>query len=465
MEKQKKSSVVNFGIAGWGTILYCLLMFFFYVGMVNDGTNVLAPNVAASLLGFSTTDISLMSASEATAFEQMRGMILNLNGIAGMVGVAGFILVGQINRRIGARFTAGIFTIVAGIAYMVCGNAVNLPMYFIGMCFVVTGIMSAGYIAGGTLVATWFPKKKGIVMGYTTMGHNFASAFYCTIFTALAVVFGGVKGGCIPIGISCIILGIIGAIFMRNTPQERHLNPDNVTDEVYKAEYDTDVNEEDGWTIRNLLKTKELWLAAITTGMFQICSVGVMSQLVTRNTRDFGMTQTGALGMMTVIALIGVIGSWLIGVIDDKIGTKKTMKLFGLWYCAALVVNILAGGKVGFLFYLSILMIGMGIGGSANFTTSLPTSIFGRQGFDKVNSVIFPIQGLVTACCFLVNGVVTSVIGNLTVAYIIFAVVAIVNVALVSTVDEHKYNKDWKAAEELEGEKKEKEIVNSPVVE
>lgn len=432
-----KNSVINFGAAGWGTILYCLFMFFFYVGMVNDGTNALAPAVAANLAGTGASEQVL---------QQVQGTILNLNGFAGMVGVIGFIIVGQINQRIGARLTSGIFTIIAGAAYIICGNASSLPVYFIAMCIVVTGIMSAGYIAGGTLVAIWFPKKKGIVMGYTTMGHNFASAFYVAILTGLIGIFGNIKGGCVPIGIACIILGIIGILLIRNTPQERGLNPDNASDEVYRKEYNTNDSDDGGWTVGRLLKTKELWLAAITTGMFQICSVGVMSQLVTRNIRDFGMEQGTALAIMTVIALIGVVGSWLIGVIDDKIGTKKTMQLFGIWYCAALVVNILANDQVGPLFYLSIFMIGMGIGGSANFTTSLPTSIFGRQGFDKVNSVIFPIQGLVTACCFIVNGIVTSVIGNLKTAYIIFACVAIVNVLLVTLVNEHKYNKDWQAA-------------------
>lgn len=53
------------------------------------------------------------------------------------------------------------------------------------MCFVYGGIMSAGYVAGGTLVASWFPKKKGVVMGYTTMGHNFASAFYVQLVAIL----------------------------------------------------------------------------------------------------------------------------------------------------------------------------------------------------------------------------------------------------------------------------------------
>ena len=170
-----------------------------------------------------------------------------------------------------------------------------------------------------------------------------------------------------------------------------------------------------------------------------------MQQLVTRNIRDFGMSQAGALTLMTVVALVGVFGSWLIGLIDTKIGTKRTMQGFGIWYAAALVINVLAHGNTNALFYLSIAMIGMGIGGSANFTTSLPTSVFGRQGFDKVNSVVFPIQGFVTAWCFVVNGIVTNAIGNLSIAYMIFACGAVLVTVLVSFLDEYKFNKDHKA--------------------
>jgi len=432
----KAAYKANFGKAGWGTILYCLLMFFFYVGMVNDGTNALAPAVAKNI-------------------GCLPGTLIQLNGYAGMVGVLGFIIVGQINRKLGARTTSAIFTIIAGVAYIICGNAPNQGVYFVAMCVVVTGIMSAGYISGGTLVAAWFPKKKGLVMGFTTMGHNLSSAFYVAILTGLIAAFGGITGGCIPIGVSAILLGIIGFIFIRNTPQERGIYPDNVSREIYETEYytaDDDGHEKDGgWTTASLLRTKELWLAAVSTGFFQICSVGVMSQLVTRNIRDFGMTQGRALALMTVIALIGVFGSWLIGVIDDTIGTKKTMMFFGLWYAIALAFNFMSD-TVGLTFYISIFMIGMGIGGSANFTTSLPTSIFGRQGFDKVNSVIFPIQGFVTAWCFVINGVVTNVIGNLKVAYIIFACVAMVNILLVAVVNEHRFNRDFMVEEKYEEE-------------
>lgn len=421
---KEKQSMNNFGI-GWGTILYCLLMFFLYVGMINDGTNVLAPAAAANC-----------------GVEP--GTIITMNGYAGMIAVIGFIIAGQINKKIGPRLTSAICLIISGVTYIGCGNATSVMFYTVCMTLCATGMMSAGYVAGGTLVANWFPKKKGIVMGYTTMGHNFASAFYVAIMTGLIATMGSMnKASWLP-GVAAIILGIVGFIFMRNTPQERGINPDNVSDEVYASEYDTAKDDSD-WTTIKLLKTKETWFAAIFTGLFQICSVGVMQQLVTRNIRDFGMTQGAALTLMTIVALIGVFGSWIIGVIDQKIGTKKTMQFFGIWYAAALVINVLAKGQVGLLFYLSILMIGMGIGGSANFTTSLPTSIFGRQGFDKVNSVVFPIQGFVTAWCFVVNGIVTNVIGNLSVAYIIFAVGAVIVSVCVTFVDEYKYNKDHKA--------------------
>lgn len=421
---KEKQSMNNFGI-GWGTILYCLLMFFLYVGMINDGTNVLAPAAAANC-----------------GVEP--GTIITMNGYAGMIAVIGFIIAGQINKKIGPRLTSAICLIISGLTYIGCGNATSVMFYTVCMTLCATGMMSAGYVAGGTLVANWFPKKKGIVMGYTTMGHNFASAFYVAIMTGLIATMGSMnKASWLP-GVAAIILGIVGFIFMRNTPQERGINPDNVSDEVYASEYDTAEDDSD-WTTIKLLKTKETWFAAIFTGLFQICSVGVMQQLVTRNIRDFGMTQGAALTLMTIVALIGVFGSWIIGVIDQKIGTKKTMQFFGIWYAAALVINVLAKGQVGLLFYLSILMIGMGIGGSANFTTSLPTSIFGRQGFDKVNSVVFPIQGFVTAWCFVVNGIVTNVIGNLSVAYIIFAVGAVIVSVCVTFVDEYKYNKDHKA--------------------
>lgn len=428
MSKNKNSqSLTKFGTAGWGTIIYCAAMFWFYVGMVNDGSNITAPAFAAKTgLQYST--------------------VLSMGTVAGLVGFLFFIVYGQINRKIGARKTSALCMALSGLAYIGLGASNTLVQYAICLCVVSGSAMSGGYIAGGTLVAQWFPKKKGIVMGYTTMGHNLASAFYVPMISALVGGLGLQVGVLVP-SILVMALGIVGLLLMRDTPQERGLNPDNVSDEEYETEYFTDSVEEDGgWTTKALLKTKELWLAAVTTGLYQLVTVGIMTQLVVRN-MQLGFTQPQAITLMTVLACIGVAGSWGFGVIDQKYGTKKSMLAFGLWYVIALIANV-TEMKSGI--YLSVFMIGMAIGGSANFTTSLPAAIFGRHGFNKVNSVIFPIQGLVTSLNFLLSGISLALTGSLRGCYVVFIIVILVNMVLISRVDEHKYNRDFQREEEEE---------------
>lgn len=424
-----KNSVVRFGI-GWWPILFCLAMFYYYVGLVNDGTNIVGP-AAAKALGVELPTI------------------LFLNFVAGMIGIVFFLICGQINKKIGAGKLAGILMIITGVAYFGVGQSRSLAMYLICMACVVGSIMSAGYICGGSLVAQWFPKKKGAVMGYTTMGHNLASATYCIIITATIGAF-GFRWGLLPVTTVAVVLGIAAILFMRNEPTDYGINPDNVSDEVYQNEYDTTSSVEDdgGWTTKKLLTTKETWMVALTTGLFQVCSGGIMTQIVLRNV-ELGMTQSYALFCMTIVAIIGLCGSWGIGVLDQKFGTKRTMMLFGLWFGCALLLNFLCKDTGSIIFWISFVMIGVSIGGSANFSTSLPAAVFGRHGFGKVNSVVFPIMGAIMACNYLVNMIVQSVTGGeIRYAYLVFACIAWVNILLISTVNEHRFNRDWKAEQE-----------------
>lgn len=419
--KSGKNLIGGFGRAGWGTIIYCAAMFWLYVGMVNDGSNITAPAFAAK----NGIEYSL---------------VLSMGTIAGIVGFLFFILFGQINIKLGAKKTSAICLFLSGIFYIGLGLSKTITMYAICLCIITGAIMSAGYISGGVLVAKWFPKRKGVVMGYTTMGHNLASAFYVPMIAFFVNNFGLQKGVVVP-GILAIVLGIIGLLFIKDTPQERNMYPDNVTKEVYEAEYFVEQDEDPngGWTTKKLLSERETWLAAITTGIYQLVTVGVMTQLVVRN-MQLGFTQTQAIGMMTFLALIGVVGSWIFGILDDKFGTKKTMIMFGIWYMAALFFNVL---EYRLTIYISIFMIGMAIGGSANFTTSLPTAVFGRHGFEKVNSVIFPIQGIVTSINFLLSGISIALTGSLRGAYIVFIGILALNILIISLVNEHKFNKDF----------------------
>ena len=89
-------------------------------------------------------------------------------------------------------------------------------------------------------------------------------------------------------------------------------------------------------------------------------------------------------------------------------------------------------------------MIGISIGGSANFMTSFPSSVFGRHGFETVNSVIFPIQSILTASAFMINGISLNATGSLRWSYLILAVIALINIIFVGLTKDHQFNLDWK---------------------
>ena len=138
---------------GWGIILYQALMFFFLIGFSIDGLNIVAPAFAEST---------------GIAYDQVLGVAT----WAGMIGVVAYILIARINVSVGPRLLSGVCLIGAGLSYIFLGHSTTLTTYFIALTLVTCFINGAAYIAGNTLIAQWFPKKKGLANGFTTMGHN-----------------------------------------------------------------------------------------------------------------------------------------------------------------------------------------------------------------------------------------------------------------------------------------------------
>ncbi len=423
---QSENMKANFS-KGWGIIIYCGAMFFFLIGFSIDGLNIIAPAFA-----------------EKTGIDY--SLVLSMATVAGLIGIIAYILISRIIIRVGARLISGICMIGAGASYMALGHSETLVAYTICLTLVTCFINGAAYIAGGALVAQWFPKKKGLANGFTTMGHNSGSAFYVPLINFLLAAFGMATGMTFT-AVAGIILGIVGLICVRNTPQEMGMLPDNVTQEVYEKEYFTAQLEDvsGGWTVKKLLKTKELWLCAFIVGINQLVTTGVMSQLVVRNTQ-IGFEQTKAVTLMTIAALIGLVGSYIFGALDQKLGVKKAILIFLVWYCVALAVNCtdtIAG------VYVSVFMIGIAVGAAANFIVSLPASVFGRHGFNTVNSVFFPLMEIILTLNYVLNSAAIKLTGSLRGAYFVFIGLLIINMILTSRVDPRKFNKDYQKTDAL----------------
>lgn len=136
----------------------------------------------------------------------------------------------------------------------------------------------------------------------------------------------------------------------------------------------------------------------------------------------------------------------MFGWIDQKMGVKKSIQMFLVLYCVALLINI-TDTMVGA--YISVFMIGIAIGASANFMVSLPASVFGRHGFSKVYSVYFPIMNAILMTNYIINAQAIRVTGSLRGAYMVYIGFLIINIVIISRLNVRKYNRDYMVEEEV----------------
>ena len=122
---------------------------------------------------------------------------------------------------------------------------------------------------------------------------------------------------------------------------------------------------------------------------------------------------------------------------------KKAGVMTAVLYVVALLCNI---SGIMPLVWISLVIIGFLGAAAPNLMNSIPGSVFGRVGYAKVNSVVFPITNIIFMCNFAVNGIVQGLFHSISAVYIVFAVLALISLFLILAIQDHKYDQDYMAA-------------------
>ena len=85
--------------------------------------------------------------------------------------------------------------------------------------------------------STWFPRKRGVVNGISTIGSNLATALLVPIMTTLISTFGDYRTGLSVFAMASIALGIFAFVCLRDDPKDAGMCPDNVSEEEYNRDY------------------------------------------------------------------------------------------------------------------------------------------------------------------------------------------------------------------------------------
>ena len=422
--KEKLTVRESFNLGkGWHLMVFAILAMLVTNAGVNDGLNIALPAIAKG----SGLDYELC---------------LSMGTVAGFVGVAMMLVIAKFRDRFGGRKVSAALFIIFGLTfYFLFLRATNIVMYALAQCIMVSCGQGCFYLCTGPMQSDWFPKKRGVVNGISTIGANIGMAILAPLMTFL-LTLADYKTSLAAFAAAALVLAAYEYVTLRDNPIEAGMYPDNVSKEVYETEYKK-ISEYDGyvsdWTIAKMLSCKEVWLASIVPGFITLGLLGIITQFVPRNI-SLGLSEGVAISAMTVAGLVGIVGSYAIGFIDTKLGTKKACMIYCGIFGLGILFNLLAEFFLPFV-YVSIFIVGFSLGGSTNMSLSFPASIFGVLDYPKVNGVIFPINYCIGCLNFVVNAVVMKITGSLTGAYVVYFVLFLLNILIVAKTEEGKWDK------------------------
>lgn len=405
----------NFGLMGWLLVIYCFATFFL-TSFLSSSLNIVS-GIFAEVNGWSQT------------------YLMSLVSIGGWIGVLAVYLAGLAiaSGKVKIRPLGGVSAVVVGATTLFWGYTKNLMVFtFLFIAYQVAYTLWA-QMANQTILNNWFPRKKGLAIGWATTGFPLAAGPGVALF---AIMMGkiGFANCFLIVGIIVIAVGIIGSLLFTEYPEQRNCYPDNdktMTSEQAAAELEAGrkLMEQSPWTTRRLLSTKEVWLLSLASGYMLMFASGSILQVVPR-LMAIGYDSGSATGMLTVAALCALPGSYLCGLLDTKLGTKAAVIITCAIAACACVLYCIPNDIT---IWIALVLIGASLGGTSNFTMSLTGTYFGRYNFQKAFGTVLCITQLVGQSGAALIAVLAS-IWNYSVAYMVLAVLGLIATVLMAMV-------------------------------
>jgi len=403
----------NFGAWGWSMIIYCALIYYFAAAMSTDGLNIY-PEAFAAFRGWDANTISGFAT------------------IGGLTAIPGTVLFSILAAKKGSRFTAALGLILTGLSTVIFALASSWPVFAIASIliqFFAGSILLS--VVPNTLMNLWFPTKKGLALGWASMGMPLCTATFVALVAALIGAVGP-STAYIVIAVILVVFGLISVFWVKDTPEGVGCAPDNVQMTAQEiAQSKREFEKKTAMTVGAVIRDRRSWAIGIGLGLMWMTTVGIVSRLIPR-LMSLGYEQPTALTMLTVASLCGIFGSYCWGWLDQKFGTRKTSVIYGLWYILALILLIVTHSHA--VTILAIVVVGIGIGGIGNLVPSMIGTVYGRKDYLVANRFIMPLCTIVRSCAFALMSFALTISGGYTGAYAVFIVACVVGILVIWSV-------------------------------
>ena len=434
--QQKKS--LGFGFRGWMLMIYQFLAYIAFVCFTNWPMNALGD-----------------------FYDPVSGAqgVSKIYTIAAVIGVIIQVIVspkiGKIKNIHALSIVMAVISMVAAFGVMMAPPGTLWNVSYFVTCLVL--IIWCTFVIG-VLIGQWFPRRKGTVMGLVTIAFPIGNALMGPVLgKAMGMTMGMtaegvppaviaeqvtpvVRSALLPFFIIVCVGIVIGALLVKDYPEMCGAYRDNdktMTPEKAKAmmEFEIENKKTSVWTLGHTLACPDFWFIAIPMGFLLMGSVGMMTQTA----NIFGSAGIIPGGnefnlVMTINAVFAIAGSWLLGVVDTKIGTRKSMIIA----MALMVVSGILGAIGGKgMVVAAMWILGIFMGASSNYTVSGSVQYWRIEDFPTVFGKVNPLANLmnnvaplVVASLMFMNAAQTHGQPDAAPAFIFLAIAGVISLIL-----------------------------------
>ena len=248
----------------------------------------------------------------------------------GYIGAAATILFAQLVVKKDAKFVTVLGLILGGVCLALYGYTTSFPIFL--LCIIGNRVFSCAYQQAGctALLNNWFPRKKGVVLGWATMGIILSDVIWSPYIPDAISAIGAPLTMAI-VGVVFLLLALFFVLRIKNMPEEMGCYPDNNSEELadLAASQAAMKAYRTQFTWKRLLRTPQVWQIGIAWGLLWMIAIAFVSQLVRRCT-SLGYEAGFAVQVLQISSIVGLFGSWLFGWIDTRTSTKTSTTIYAV---------------------------------------------------------------------------------------------------------------------------------------
>lgn len=396
-------------LRGYSMVVHSFLMYWIYGTLIGGGLSVIV------------TQYCGMTGLDASA-------VTSVNTAGGFLSVVMTFFIGRWVMKHGVRAITSFSCVGTAIGLCILGNGRTLGVYILWSAISQGLYNGYSFTATNALIANWFPRKKGWVMGITTAG-MMAASFTSVLFITVCSPKIGFTSVCYILAAVIALLGLVSLKWIVETPEQCGLLPDNLpVSEEERASFGGGSARKD-WTARQLLLSKDGLCFIFGFGLLFIATTGGITAFVPYM-MERGYSPVAAVGLMSLTSLVSLAGSFIIGVIDSKCGTRAASILFaGLYVAGYLGAFLLRETRT--LFFVPLWLAMASGGANANLMASTLVSQYGRANYAHVWSVLFTGCSLIRNLCYLLIGTIVALSGTYARVYLAWGLISAAALVLI----------------------------------